>query len=508
MNTHTHNESGIDRRTFVKTAALASAGLALGSTLASAATSAPAVLGAKRKRYALIGCGARHGMYIDAILGKYKEHAELVGLCDANRGRVELTRARAEKAGVRVKSYSPPEGANPPVPDFDRIIPEFETMIRETKPDAVIITTTDCSHDRYMVRAMELGCDVITEKPMTTDAAKCQRIFDTQKRTGKKVRVTFNYRYSPPRTQVKDLLMNGAIGEVLSVDFHWLLNTIHGADYFRRWHGNKKNSGGLMIHKATHHFDLANWWLSAMPVEVSAVGKRDFYTPEMAKRLGLKSHHERCHTCPESAKCTFFKSLAKNSSLKSRYLDNERYDGYFRDQCVFNPRIDIEDTMNVIVKYDTGATMSYSLNAFNSWEGYHIAFNGTKGRLEHTIVESIYTSGVGGDAEQGAIKSGGVITRTIPLRGAPVKHEPWSGKGGHGGGDTVMLDDIFLPEPPADKYKRNSDQRGGAASILVGAAANLCFATGKTVKLADMVSGLQRPDFPAMPGRTDAVPMP
>ena len=102
--------------------------------------------------------------------------------------------------------------------------------------------------------------------------------------TGRRVRVTFNYRYSPPRTQIKDILMSGAIGDVLSVDFHWLLNTHHGADYFRRWHREKKNSGGLMVHKATHHFDLVNWWLGAMPVQVMATGKREFYTPTMARR--------------------------------------------------------------------------------------------------------------------------------------------------------------------------------------------------------------------------------
>ena len=52
--------------------------------------------------------------------------------------------------------------------------------------------------------------------------------------------------------------MSGVIGNVVSVDFHWLLDTRHGADYFRRWHRNKRNSGGLLVHKATHHFDLVN----------------------------------------------------------------------------------------------------------------------------------------------------------------------------------------------------------------------------------------------------------
>ena len=143
-------------------------------------------------------------------------------------------------------------------------------MIRETRPDYVIVTTVDATHDDYIVRALDLGCDVITEKPMTTTADKTQRILDAVKRSGRHVRVTFNYRYAPPRTQVKDLLMRGEIGDVLSVDFTWLLNTVHGADYFRRWHSNKARSGGLMIHKATHHFDLVNWWLGAQPERVHA----------------------------------------------------------------------------------------------------------------------------------------------------------------------------------------------------------------------------------------------
>src|SRR4030042_1678860 len=152
---------------------------------------------------------------------------------------------------------------------------------------------------------MDKGCDVITEKPMTIDAEKCGQILQAQRRSGRKCTVTFNYRYSPPRTQVKDLLMSGVIGDVLSVDFHWMLNTTHGADYFRRWHSQKRLSGGLMVHKATHHFDLVNWRLAAIPVTVHATGKREFYTPRMARRLGLQSHHERCHTCPEKAPSGF-----------------------------------------------------------------------------------------------------------------------------------------------------------------------------------------------------------
>jgi predicted dehydrogenase len=492
MNSELENSAGINRRTFVKNISAAGLGLAALSALPSGF--AQAATEPRRKRYAIVGLGSRYRMYQTAIETTYKDYAELVGVCDINAGRVKLSNKRSAKAGAKV----PPGYAHT----------DFEKMIRETKPDYVIVTTVDATHDDYLVRAMELGCDTITEKPMTTTPEKCQRIVDACARTGKEVRVLFNYRYSPPRSQVKDILMSGEIGEVLSVDFQWLLNTTHGADYFRRWHAEKKNSGGLMIHKATHHFDLVNWWLGAVPVSVMATGKREFYTPEMAKRLGLNSHHDRCRTCPEQAKCGFYVDLAATPGLKEIYLDNEEHDGYFRDRCIFNPRIDIEDTMNVIVGYDNKATLSYSLNAFNAWEGYNVAFNGTKGRIEHSIVEAVYSNGATSDDSQGAIADGGVTTRVIPLRGAPRKITAWTGEGSHGGGDKIMLDDLFLPKPPEDKYLRAADVRAGAHSMLIGAAANICFETGKAVEVQKLVKNLGRPDYSPMPSRTAPLPMP
>jgi predicted dehydrogenase len=472
--------AGLDRRTLIKSAGAVALGLA-GTVYAAA----------PRKRFAVVGLGSRSRMYTNAISGKFRDANEIVAVSDTNPGRAALAVKLISATGAsKPKAYA--------AADFDR-------MIRETKPATVIVTSPDATHDEYIVRALDAGCDVITEKPMTTTAEKAQRIVDACKRSGRHVRVTFNYRYSPPRTQIKEMLMNGDIGEVLSVDFNWLLNTVHGADYFRRWHSNKAISGGLMIHKATHHFDLVNWWLGAQPQSVVAVGKREFYTPTMAKRMGLKSHHERCRTCPELSACNFYFDLGADPGLKALYLDNEQHDGYFRDQCVWRPDISIEDTMNVVVRYDTDTTLSYSLNAFNAWEGYHIAFNGTKGRIEHSVVEQAGVAGA--DETQGKIKDDGVTTRIIPMRGAPRDIEPWTGTGGHGGGDDVMLTEIF-GEAPGDKYKRASDERGGAYSCLIGVAANQCFKTGQPVRIDELVTGLSPPDRAPMPSRTASVPMP
>lgn len=437
---------------------------------------------AAKKRFVQVGTGGRSSMYWKSIAEDYKGNAELLALCDNNAGRLALRQKNLQDLGVSVKTY--------PAEDFDK-------MLVDCRPDCVIVTTKDVTHDDYICRAMEAGCDVITEKPMTVDETRAKRILDTQKKTGRKCVVTFNYRYAPPRSQIKEMLMSGLIGNIVSVDFHWMLNTGHGADYFRRWHRWKENSGGLMVHKATHHFDLVNWWLSTVPVSVFAQGGRNFYRPETADSFGLQNRGERCHGCPCAEQCPFYLDMATIGDLKELYLDNEKYDGYYRDRCVFSNDMNIEDTMNVIVNYKSGATMSYSLHAFMPWEGFTVTFNGTRGRIEHICMESVYVNGDG--TVQGALLPEGTKTKVFPHFLPAYEVELWQGEGGHGGGDPALLADLFAKNPPADKYMRGADQRAGAYSILTGICANKSIASGKLIQVADVLPGVAEPDYPPMP---------
>src|SRR5256885_9875731 len=93
----------------------------------------------------------------------------------------------------------------------------------------------------------------------------------------------------PPRSTLfpYTTLFRSALGDVISVDFHEYLDTHHGADYFRRWHRLKQNSGTLLVHKASHHFDLANWWLDSTPVEVTAFGRSEEHTSELQSPCNL-----------------------------------------------------------------------------------------------------------------------------------------------------------------------------------------------------------------------------
>ena len=193
--------------------------------------------GLAKKRLAIIGTGHRGtGFWGKTLVDNYSEVVEFVGLCDTNPGRLAFAKQRT---GVTCATFT-----------------DYDNMLKTVRPEIVIVTTVDADHDIHIVKALEAGSDVITEKPMTTDEIKCQKIIDAEKRTGKKVWVAFNYRHGPHMMKMKELLANNRIGKVTSVDFNWMLNVYHGSDYFRRWHGLTNRSGSLWVHKATHHFDL------------------------------------------------------------------------------------------------------------------------------------------------------------------------------------------------------------------------------------------------------------
>jgi hypothetical protein len=185
--------------------------------------------------------------------------------------------------------------------------------------------------------------------------------------------------------------------------------------------------------------------------------------------------------------------------IKKLYLDCEKHDGYYRDMCVFGDEITIEDTMNLVVGYQSGTLLSYSLNAFSPWEGYKVAFNGTKGRLEHECHTSSYLNGDGSLPSEIQTEDKGVCV--YPHFKTPYTIKTWEGKGSHGGGDAVMLNDIF-GTPDNDPYQRSADYVQGAYAILVGIAANMSMKTNREIRVEDIVKGLP---LPKMANKTQVI---
>lgn len=434
----------------------------------------------QRKRYAVVGLGSRSRMFTTALLKDYADRSELVAFCDQNQTRMDY-----------YNQYYAETLDAPPVPTYKP--QDFDRMLEDQRVDCVIVTSIDRTHDRYIIRAMELGRDAITEKPMTIDARRCQAILDTVKATGRTLTVTFNYRYAPRNSKVKELLQAAVIGQIRSVHFEWLLDTVHGADYFRRWHRDKRNSGGLMVHKATHHFDLVNWWLDSQPETVFAMGDLHFYGRENAEERGVTTFYDRAHGRKAADDDPFALHLERSEALRRMYLEAEHEEGYIRDQSVFGDGISIEDDMAVLVRYRNRAMMSYHLTAYSPWEGFRVAFNGTKGRLEYDVHENSYVSGSTEDTNLPEIRDAQEVTVDEPTNilirpqwGKPLRVEVATKEGGHGGGDKRLLDDVFIggTEDPLGRAANHVD---GAMSILTGIAANQAFATGLPVQVSSLV---------------------
>ncbi len=430
----------------------------------------------EKRRYALVGTGSRAVMFLDPLATRFRNDTELVALCDPNPARLAYHRDRL----VQELEYAE-------VPTFPA--GQFEQMVRQTRPDTVIVTTIDAEHHRYIVWAMELGCDVITEKPMTIDADKCNAILDAVQRTGRSVRVTFNYRWAPGATMMRKLLSEGVIGDVIHVDLEYLLDTSHGADFFRRWHREKDKSGGLIVHKATHHFDLVNWWTDSVPETVFGMGRLAFYGRENAEQRGVEVGYDR-YTGSDTKGDPFAIDLGADERLRRLYLEAETHDGYFRDRNVFGDDITIEDTMSVMVRYRTGVVLNYSLNAYMPREGFNVSVNGTKGRIEY---REEHPSGiVAGQGDRKRRKGEWLSQLEVhPLFGEPYQVDiPAGGIGGHGGADPLLQDQIFSRNGRPDPMGRDAGQGQGAASVLIGIAANRSMEAGAPVSIADLCPAL------------------
>ncbi|MFN2416659.1 MAG: Gfo/Idh/MocA family protein [Pyrinomonadaceae bacterium] len=285
--------NSLNRRDFVRTA-----GTAAAATLALGGTALASLQPRARRRYAMVGTGHRGtGMWGADLVKKYADVLEFVGLADSNHKRLA--------AGRELIVADCP------------VFTSFDEMCDRAKPDVLMVTTVDSTHVDFITRAFDRGLDVITEKPMVTDERQVKAVLDAERRNNRKIIVAFNYRYAPKHQKIKEILRSGEIGPVTSVDFSWYLDTSHGADYFRRWHRLKSRGGSLWVHKATHHFDLINWWLGADPVEVMAFGELNVYGKANPYR------HTHCRPCPHKSKCPFFFDITKNERLMKLYARAE-----------------------------------------------------------------------------------------------------------------------------------------------------------------------------------------
>jgi predicted dehydrogenase len=437
------------------------------------------------KTYAICGLSVR-GIYhfVLPLLGKnhnggpnFNETSELVGILDMDEKRVgEFCR----KVEINVPFYLPKD---------------FKKMIREQKPDVILVATQDHSHCEYIVKGLLSGCDVIVEKPMVINCRQIRQVQEAERKSGRKVKVAFNYRYTPTHKSLKRMILDGKLGRITNVEFTYNLDSWHGSSYFYRWNRERANSGGLSIHKCCHHFDLINWWLGDAPEKVFAFGALNYYgkggvlRPRDAQGHPLSAADEK-RNCPVFKKHYTGKADPESNEIVTGWdTYTLPYDVQYptdKRRYIYDDVIDIEDTYSVSARYRNGASLSYSCNFCTPWEGYILGINGTKGR-----VEIVHHSNPDPTGQSAPAEDKGLITY-YPLFGGRELIEIPPVSGGHGGADFTIQRDLF------DKVSKESQELNlvagsaeGAISVAMGEAVWRSIASGRPVNVTQLLEGMK-----------------
>jgi len=429
-----------------------------------------------RRRYVVCGVSGRAiSMWIAPMFDGFEKYTELVGMLDIDPLRFKICQEKVP-ATANVPTYLPEQ---------------FDQMIEETKPDAVLVVCKDCYHQLYIIKALEKDLDVITEKPMTTCWEDAIRVREAEKKSKGKVICTFNYRYNPQHRLIRELVLDGRIGRVTHVDLNWYIDINHGSSYFNRWNRMRENSGSLSIHKASHHFDLVNWWIgSPDPSLVHAFGALNHYGPNGPFNPSKKDGRH-CSECSERRKCAY-KARWETRATAAKIVDDHlcNFDEkkvlytpelYRPDMCIFDSEINIQDTIVADVKYVNGTLLNYSANFSTPYEGYRLAINGTHGRIE-----AEEWGGMGSTAFP-CPRATDHYVDLYPIFGSRERLSVRSSEGGHGRGDIGIIEDVYIGEEPDRRYDILAKSKDGLNAISIGDAVYKSITSGQIIDLTEVM---------------------
>ncbi len=419
----------------------------------------------RKTRYAICGLSIR-GTYhfVLPLLGKspylenedYSDCSEVVGILEPDRTRVEVF---FENFGIRnIPVYSLQQGV--------------EEMIRETRPDALLVAGPDYTHYEYIMAGLKHNLRVISEKPVVINSQQMQDVLSAEKSSKGSLTVAHNYRYTVTNQKIKELLLQDKIGRIVNVEFVYNLDTEHGSSYFYRWNRVREKSGGLSIHKSVHHMDFINWLVCSVPETVFAFGGLNYYGANGAHRP-RGADGKPLDLVQTKAQCPYFQKhyASKGQSPEEPMLlgwDKLKmpYDfQYPKDRYIYDEEIDVEDTYSAVIRYQNGVSMTYSCNFSTPWEGYVLAINGTEGRLEVSHHSDPDPTGNGlTQPQQDKIK-------VTPLFGVPEEHVVDLVAAGHGGADPLIRHDLFRGlSAHSLQYQLPADSYAGAVAVAAGEA--------------------------------------
>ena len=379
----------------------------------------------KQYTFITIGCGGRGTTYTTEML-KMPEKYKLVGMADP--------------LAQRRRRYTEKFGISP-----EQCYESWQDILSKPKmADIAIIATLDHMHYEPAMKAIELGYNLLLEKPVANTEKECVDIANAAKAKGVKVLVCHVLRYTPFYKKVKSIVKSGILGEVMSVEQSEAIGDVHFSHSYVRgnWH-NTSTSAPMLLAKSCHDLDVIQWLVDKPCTKVSSFGDLTYFTAKNAPEGAPESCVDG--NCPHRENCIYdchkiyiddisgvWKSIFRNiHSTKPDFTDEDVIETLRKTtygKCVFHSDNNVLDHQVVNMQFEGGATATLTVNAFNRGGRYTRVY-GTKGELYAFFSDKEINVRTFADRRK----------FTMPVEETTSE----SIAGGHGGGDAGIAFDLY-----------------------------------------------------------------
>jgi predicted dehydrogenase len=389
----------------------------------------------KKFKIGIIGTGMRTIFLINEVL-KRKE-LEVVALCDINQDSLDMTNSYK----IDWTTYT-----------------DYKELLKREDIEGVIIASPDYCHEEQAIAAFEAGKHVFLEKPIAITVDGAKRVLQKRDESGKTLLIGFVLRYNKIYKKMKEIIDSGIIGELKTA---WILHSVGaGSDwYFHDWHGCMDNTGGLLLQKGSHDFDIINWVVNSKIKRIGAIGGRDFFGGNKENELVCQNCKER-DNCSENIKDSRYNWTAPNESNVDILYN------VWRNQCAFRKEIDVLDDHHVLLEYENGVKATYLECHYTPDDNREYIFIGTKGKLKLDDANDLITV---------------QIRNSMYDRNEKIVYQNLQSSEGHGGGDKYILDD-FVYALKTGKQP-NAGGEAGLEAIEAGLTAHRAIKEGRFIEL-------------------------
>ena len=303
----------------------------------------------------IVGTGQRCMATFAPYLLEHPKQARLVAVADQDSARLG---SAVEEMGAPVRAYE-----------------DLDSMLQDPDVDSVFVTTPDFTHRLMVEQALDAGRHVLCEKPMATTMDDAVAVAKKAMASRKIVQIGFVLRHAPFIVKLKELVEAEAVGPLVHVAVNELVEYYHGAAFFRRWHRFREKSGGLLVAKACHTLDVANWLADAPPAWVSATGGIDTFVP----REGAA---ERCRDCQYEESCPAAYRPEHHNYIYRTPRQREDREADPGDICVFNSDKDSVDNAALSARYENGVNLRFSFTITGGRHDRRFLLVGREGHIE------------------------------------------------------------------------------------------------------------------------------